>query len=725
MNAPTSLQLGLIDSLRDRPIWCGFDELKQPFGLDKVIGIKSDAPRKRLGTYEQAKALNMPYVGISFTQPIYIDEKLLVCIDLDWKRSYDLKPDNTQVALMESLTNQGVAYETSHSTNGAHYWTLIDEDNLPSRLALADKREIEIFSGLPGQRANVLVTDYDSEGSLICADLAHHLPKYKKPSLAIRKQAPKGSQTESDRIELLKAVQHIPCTDYWVWLRVGMALKYELGDLGFKPWDAWSSNDARYDAQEIIYKWNSFNGNGVSAGTIFHYAKEYGYKFPKKNTFELVDLDTGEIPSNDEITTFEVTNEIVLAPYPGVMADTVERGLAAAFKPQPNLLMLSALIGMAAGCSGKYRFADNTRLNLYGTGIAGTGWGKDSPRQVAISLAKAAGAKIIGKAASGEGLEDNLEDFRGMLSEVDEIAHLFEALNGVNKAPYLATMALAFLALFSASAGIYHTRVRAKTKDNEGPRSIQNPCFSLLGFATPEKLGKALNQGNAEDGLMGRILFVNGVDAPPSRHAQEFILPPSAVAYANAIKANTNFNSDTTIININPSADDLLWELTQKYDEDRKRSSSPIETQVLIRSAEKLKRIAGVLAVWENPATPEIELAHLQWSEKFIDLSNRSLLQFLDKYLASEEQISDANALKEIFQKILLNQYKPGNANEIAILNARLIPHSQALRLFRRPTARLEKAVQYLYEIGEVMVCKIPDQVRVTRGCPPKVYKLL
>lgn len=80
-------QMGLIDRLQNYSIWCGFDDLKIPYGLDGDKGIGVDTPRNRLGTYEEAKALGYPYVGISFTAPIRVDDKLLLCIDSDWKRS--------------------------------------------------------------------------------------------------------------------------------------------------------------------------------------------------------------------------------------------------------------------------------------------------------------------------------------------------------------------------------------------------------------------------------------------------------------------------------------------------------------------------------------------------------------------------------------------------------------------------------------------------------------
>jgi hypothetical protein len=79
-----------------------------------------------------------------------------------------------------------------------------------------------------------------------------------------------------------------------------MALKHELGDAGFDSWDRWSSRDEKYDASEMTYKWNSFNGQGLTAGTIFRYAQEGGFIYQREtesanDAFNVyIDPETGE-----------------------------------------------------------------------------------------------------------------------------------------------------------------------------------------------------------------------------------------------------------------------------------------------------------------------------------------------------------------------------------------------------------------------------------------------
>jgi len=292
--------VGLIDGMQNQNCWCGFDDSKHPYCLNNIKGIGVDVTADRLGPYKQAKALGYPYVGISFTKPIEVQDKYLVCLDFDWKRSPRRAPEPEQVQLMQELDRLGAAFETSHSHLGAHYWIISDAANIPSRLRLRNECEIEVFSGFPGQVGNVLVTDFDATGSLITVDLTTKMPRRINVTGVVGNKPANRMPTEHHRAELLRALTFIDPTDYWIWLRVGMALKNELGDMGFNAWNDWSSADEKYDPTEMAYKWNSFAGDGVTGGTLIFYAQEKGFIYQHQRTSAndefavYIDPETGE-----------------------------------------------------------------------------------------------------------------------------------------------------------------------------------------------------------------------------------------------------------------------------------------------------------------------------------------------------------------------------------------------------------------------------------------------
>lgn len=67
------------------------------------------------------------------------------------------------------------------------------------------------------------------------------------------------------------------------WVSVGMAIHHEGGTL--EQYTAWSARDAaRFHGEECTRKWLSFNGDGVTWGTVVHLAKAQGWTPPPKHT---------------------------------------------------------------------------------------------------------------------------------------------------------------------------------------------------------------------------------------------------------------------------------------------------------------------------------------------------------------------------------------------------------------------------------------------------------
>ncbi len=59
--------------------------------------------------------------------------------------------------------------------------------------------------------------------------------------------------------------------DYWV--KFAMALKNDLGDLGFDVWDRWSQRSSKYKATEMRYLWDKMTPSNITVATIFYESK--------------------------------------------------------------------------------------------------------------------------------------------------------------------------------------------------------------------------------------------------------------------------------------------------------------------------------------------------------------------------------------------------------------------------------------------------------------------
>lgn len=404
-------------------------------------------------------------------------------------------------------------------------------------------------------------------------------------------------------------------------------------------------------------------------------------------------------------------------PFPGPMAALVDAVLAVAPKPQPELATLAALVAMAAACPGVVRTAGGLRPNLYAVGVAATGAGKDLPRNAAIELAMAGGTKIIGKPASGQGLEDELESMRGMLAEVDEIAHMFEASNAPKAAPYLIELAGVLLKLFTASQGTYNTRVLAKVKGASSARTVRHPCFSLLGFTTPQKLGQALTFGNIADGLAGRMLFVRGRDnVTPRRARGAFRLPAAAREAAEAVQhaaavADLVHDSGEIVVQEDRAAAGMLEQLVAQLERRPAIGDADFAQALFVRAYEKLERIAAVLAVWDAPNAPVIQPRHVQWARAAVLASDAALLDFAQNHMHTSPVQADAARVLEILRKCTGGVLKAITSAEALALRHGRAARSMVLKHSKLDAQRFDAAVAHLGQLGEVAAGELPKEL--------------
>jgi hypothetical protein len=94
--------------------------------------------------------------------------------------------------------------------------------------------------------------------------------------------APSGA----DELRMRDALFAINADDREIWMRMGMAIKHELGEGGRALWDEWSATSDKFDRRDQERTWDSFKRNGVSAGTIFHEAKQAGWRDPADIAYE-------------------------------------------------------------------------------------------------------------------------------------------------------------------------------------------------------------------------------------------------------------------------------------------------------------------------------------------------------------------------------------------------------------------------------------------------------
>jgi len=99
--------------------------------------------------------------------------------------------------------------------------------------------------------------------------------------------------TENDVRDMLDTLN--PDSNYTDWLAVGMAL--HAGGFAFDLWDNWSRRGSKYTEGETAKKWESFDGKGVSIGTLFHMAEDAGYVPPLRAAALAAKAAKGDSPT--------------------------------------------------------------------------------------------------------------------------------------------------------------------------------------------------------------------------------------------------------------------------------------------------------------------------------------------------------------------------------------------------------------------------------------------
>ena len=446
--------------------------------------------------------------------------------------------------------------------------------------------------------------------------------------------------------------------------------------------------------------WLSINGES--------YNKVMQRKFMQdksdQEVIESFDINAGMAPKQKD----KISNQFP-EPFKGIMTETVNSVLISAHKPQPELTILSVLIGMASAIDGKYHLSDGTRLNLYGLGVAETGEGKDIVGRTAENVAFESGALLIGKPASGQGLEDALIDTRGMLIRVDEVGHMLQSMNHIKAPSYQIELNENLLKLYSSSSGRYATRVKAVAKGIQLPRILQNPCLSFIGFTTPAALAKGLSLSNIEQGLLGRFLFVEGKSGVKQKRATAPLLlnkePFENFKLCQMFDEGSDLSYSLTVkISESDEADIRLTELMDTFCTESAEAETPEARSLLKRSYEKVARISGVLAVWDNSNKPVIGWDHVNWAEKLVRYSDSALLNFAQNKMHENEQLADAAKVFDVIEKIINSEIRVTASAQKIIkkMNINWVARSAALSSSKLGKEQFDKAVAHLIAIGKL-----------------------
>jgi hypothetical protein len=323
-----------------------------------------------------------------------------------------------------------------------------------------------------------------------------------------------------------------PDVDYDCWIRIGMALKSELGQSGYDIWNQWSGQGIKYkNEKDLSQHWKSFKKSGVSIGTLYGMAQERGFVMPFDDVHDvsIYPVSPQKMPSNfiqhteqnhdpiidiAEETLEEIINvciekldyyaNIDIFDIPSPLLKKLFEWLESSSKIfQPIYSLATALSIMAFLKRNTIISPTKLRTNLYILSIGPSRSGKNNGLERIFQVMSEVGLEnyLTSGVGSHQGLLKQLKENNGCVFwKQDELSYMLKGFNNKNASTHEQNIEQKLLTLYNCK---YQTTDATKGDKLE---RIKDPYLNIYSTAT-EQIVEILKPQSAISGLLARFLI--------------------------------------------------------------------------------------------------------------------------------------------------------------------------------------------------------------------------
>lgn len=450
--------------------------------------------------------------------------------------------------------------------------------------------------------------------------------------------------------DLRAALATLDASDYHVWIQVGQALHSTEAPEAFELWDTWSQAAANYDGS-TIQKWRTFNAGGaLHVESIFVWARDAGWDGT---------APVAPAPA-DNVVPFRAPDHATpgqLLSLPGALGTFVDLYNRTAPKPQPQFAVQAALAFGATVLGRRYRTTRDNWPSGYFVIVGKSASGKEHPRTVIDAVLTAAGiGHLIGPSGytSDSAVFSSLHHQPSHITIVDELGDLLgnaRAQGNYHKRQALTSLVQAWGLLQGTlrPQGYSTMALQQAQRAEAAARCVHRPALTLLGMTTPRTFYDSLTEQSIEGGFLNRLLVVESTTGRQlSRQADPLDVPDSLIEWCRAARAQ----GDGNLTGLDLAADQVPVPRVVDFLPEAKAALRAYEAECLTamdrldaeglaelegRSAEKAMRVALVLAVSDNVATPFVRGEHAEWAIAYVRHYTAQTIEAVRRYMQGSQ----------------------------------------------------------------------------------------
>ncbi len=390
-------------------------------------------------------------------------------------------------------------------------------------------------------------------------------------------------------------------------------------------------------------------------------------------------------------------NDLFTSIPAGLLKDVYEAYMDWTFYPVRESCLIAALATTLAIFQRKYQTPTRLGLNMWLFLVGDAASGKDVINQGPPSLFLAAKAPmegvLSGQMSGHRGLFDSLRNNPRQCSYHPECAAWLKSMCAEHATEQSAKLRDALISSWSKSTTVMEAGQRSLERGGKKEPAIPRPCLTIYGDAVPEFFYNAVGTSQIAGGFMPRFTVLEVNTAPgmiPEDPGPQNPFPDSLLAtihqYCRDTCEHDACMGDPVKV---PWASDKAAKMFDKMRRDLRvkmlnKNCNPLtnyKNTLIGRSAEKALKLATLLAICENPATPAVAEHHMQWATGFVTATDTRMIEQLVSGDHDEAAHNQLGVMRGVILRAMrmnaVQRSKAGYSTKADVLaNPNLIPYA-------------------------------------------------